>query len=365
MKKLFLVIIFLYYCILLLDGQKWNWSNHLVCDGAVNVYSVAVDNNNNTYLAGTYSNSTLSVGTDTINNFGDQDGFVCKFDPNGTLQWLKRIGGSGRDIAVKLVIANNNLYVAGDFRSTILYFTPADFLANTNNFDAFLCSYDLNGNFLNATRIFYGSDIDRIKDMVFDQAENSLIISGQFKNEIKYYDGTSEIIVPAKSAINKDLLVVKSNLAGEIQDTAFYEITVANSMIKDVNLCQSEGYFLSGDLLGTLYFTGSDSIVGNTTYNSDAMVFKIDKNLNFQWARKGGGTGYDHGNSAISDKYGNIYITGKAESYIVFDSTATLGSHTLSSFGAQDLFLAKYNKLGTLQYIKVWRSNPLKKPLQR
>ena len=66
-----------------------------------------------------------------MNNFGDQDGFVCKFDPSGNLQWLNRIGGAGRDIAVTLAIANNNLYVAGDFRSAILSFTFVSFkLAN-------------------------------------------------------------------------------------------------------------------------------------------------------------------------------------------------------------------------------------------
>ncbi len=253
------------------------------------------------------------------------------------------------DEAVSLAIQGNNLYVAGNFKSPRLYFSSTDFLVNENNFDSFFATYDLDGNFIGAVKIFSGNNVERIKDMIYTPITNNLIFAAFFKNEIKYTDISGPVTVNASSS--KDLLIVRSDLSGIIQDTARYTTSVQNSVLKDVNLSSDNGYYLSGDLFGTIYFTSNDSIKGNTDYNSDALVIKVDNNLNFLWARKGGGIGYDHANNAISDRFGNVYLTGKVESTVTFDSTAFSQSHLINSFGGPDLFLAKYNKLGTLQWI--------------
>ena len=352
MKKIKFLVFLIVIPLSVARGQDWKWSAHLKCNDDVSPLNVITDNSNNVYLAGTYNNATLQIGTDTINNFGEQDGFICKFDQNGTLLWLKRIGGTLQDETVSLVIVGNNLYVAGNFKSPVLYFTPTNTLTNTDNFDSYLAQYDLNGNFIAATSIFYGTSVERVKQMIFDPVQNDLLFLGQFKSQLKYFDGITEVTVPTRSSTNKDLFIAKSNFSGAIQDTAIYTTTVVNSILNDINLSQDNGYYLSGSLYGTIYFDQSDSIKGNSTTNSDALVLKVNTNLDFQWARKGGGIGYDHANSANSDKFGNVYLTGKVESTVTFDSTATLQSHSIASFGAQDLYVAKYNKLGTLQWIK-------------
>ncbi len=350
MKKLLVLVYILFSSIILIKGQNWNWSNHFKCDGNVVPTCVIPDNSSNIYIAGYYINFPLSVETATIQNLGDWDGFIAKFNMNGALQWITRIGGTERDEIVSLVIVGNNLYVAGNYRNSTVYFTPTDSLINENLWDSFLARYDLNGNYLESTIIFHGNERERIGSMIFDSYENQLIIVAQFRNEIKYNDLSGPVIIPARGS--KDFIIAKSDFSGIIRDTSFFYSSITNSILKNINLSQNEGYFVSGDLFGTIYFNASDSITGNTTYNADALVFKINKNLDFQWARKGGGLGYDHANSGISDKYGNVYIAGKCESTITFDSTAILSSHSISGFGAQDLFLAKYNKLGTLRWIR-------------
>jgi hypothetical protein len=61
----------------------------------------------------------------------------------------------------------------------------------------------------------------------------------------------------------------------------------------------------------------------------------------------------------VSDNNGNQYVTGKfAASRITFDSTATDTSHALylnkATTGTNDLFMAKYNLNGTLQWVKLF-----------
>ncbi len=84
----------------------------------------------------------------------------------------------------------------------------------------------------------------------------------------------------------------------------------SGTSLKQVNLSvigsNHTGYFISGDLFGTLSFSPTESITGTSTTISDAMVIKVDNNLNYVWSRRGGGIGFDHVNSAGSDQNGNV-----------------------------------------------------------
>jgi gliding motility-associated-like protein len=343
--------VFLLALPLLSNAQQWSWSNQLKCDGAVVPYDIVTDNTGGIYVTGTYKTSTLYIKGDTLHNFGGDDCFIVKFNTSGAVQWLKRIGGTGDEESVSLVIVNNTIYVAGSFKSPKLYFTGASSLTNENNYDSFIASYDLNGNFISAVKVFGGTDVQRIKDMIYNATINNFAMVAQFKNQIKYTDLSGPVTVTAKSS--KDLIIVKTDLTGIVQDTARYTTNPQNSILKDINRTFDNGYYLSGDLFGTVNFGGGNTITGHLpTTTADMLIVKVNQNLDFQWSRKGGSTGFDHANNAIADKYSNIYVTGKVEADVTFDSTATLQSHTILGFGGQDLFLAKYNKLGTLQWVK-------------
>jgi hypothetical protein len=67
---------------------------------------------------------------------------------------------------------------------------------------------------------------------------------------------------------------------------------------------------------------------------------------NFLWAKDAGGSSSDIANSIAVDASGNCYVTGW------FKSTATFGSSTISSAGAYDFYLAKYDASGNFQWVK-------------
>lgn len=64
------------------------------------------------------------------------------------------------------------------------------------------------------------------------------------------------------------------------------------------------------------------------------------------WAVKAGGAADDFSRGLAADAEGNCYVTGS------FSGTAAFGSTNLTSAGAYDIFLAKYNNLGALQWVR-------------
>ncbi len=104
-----------------------------------------------------------------------------------------------------------------------------------------------------------------------------------------------------------------------------------------------------GNTYTTGYFTGAADF-GTTTLHSsgvtDIFIAKIDNTGNYVWAVKAGGPGSDRALSIKADAAGNSYITG------FYYGTASFGSQTITAVGIQDLFIAKYNNAGVLQWVK-------------
>ena len=113
-----------------------------------------------------------------------------------------------------------------------------------------------------------------------------------------------------------------------------------------------EAMGVSVDASGNTYTVGYFSALstfGPYTLNSsgvtDVFITKLDTDGYFQWAIKAGGTGPDRALAIETDDAGNSYITG------YFQGTANFGSQTLTSAGAQDVFVAKYDTDGQLIWV--------------
>jgi gliding motility-associated-like protein len=105
----------------------------------------------------------------------------------------------------------------------------------------------------------------------------------------------------------------------------------------------------SGNTYVTGYFT-SAAVFGSSTISSsgidDIFLAKLGPNGLYSWAVKAGGVNSDRALSIKTDNAGNSYITG------YFYGSATFGSFTINSAGAQDVFIAKYNTSGTCLWAK-------------
>ncbi|HXC06986.1 MAG TPA: hypothetical protein VNZ86_19640, partial [Bacteroidia bacterium] len=109
--------------------------------------SIAVDQTGNSYTTGDYISDTIRFGTTalTVHDFGTDQVFTVKYDPNGNLIWAKTFGGNQANIGMGITTDAGQVYVTGQFNSTDLTFgTTVLHLNGANNI--FMVKYDANGN---------------------------------------------------------------------------------------------------------------------------------------------------------------------------------------------------------------------------
>ena len=103
---------------------------------------VAVDGNNNCFVAGNFFHDSLSIGDTTLVSTGGEDIFLAKYRPDGTLEWVKQGAGSSKNEAYDVATdPEGNVFLCGD------YFTQAifDTLLLVHG-GAFIVRYDNQGN---------------------------------------------------------------------------------------------------------------------------------------------------------------------------------------------------------------------------
>lgn len=180
-----------------------------------------------------------------------------------------------------------------------------------------------------------GSDWDQGFDISSDIYGNKYI-AGSFRYSAQFGDislvsnGYGDIFIARMDAGGNFLWA--RNAGGSSWDRASGIFTDA-----------SGNSYITGDFMGTAYF-GTIELFGYD--NTDIFVAKLDAEGNFLWAVRAGGNGYDRAFAISADSLGNTYITG------YFEDTAGFGSHTISSAGITDVFVAKLDNAGNFLWAK-------------
>ncbi|MEM9024125.1 MAG: SprB repeat-containing protein, partial [Bacteroidota bacterium] len=68
-------------------------------------WQVVVDAAGNSFVTGAFS-GTVNFGTATITAAGGTDVFLAKYNPSGTLAWVRRAGGNGVDKALAMALTS-------------------------------------------------------------------------------------------------------------------------------------------------------------------------------------------------------------------------------------------------------------------
>lgn len=112
----------------------------------------------------------------------------------------------------------------------------------------------------------------------------------------------------------------------------------------------SGNLYITGSFKSKFYSAGSFTLVNKSDSGTyDVMVIKYNSLGTVLWARSIGGTGSDYGNSLSMDAAGNIYVTGSFKSDTLTYGTTSIYNAALTN---SDLFLAKLNPSGVVQWIK-------------
>ncbi|GAB3512847.1 NHL repeat-containing protein [Emticicia fontis] len=395
-------------CMRLYNGSKWV---RLVSDDDLNIpsmtgwsaggggpdegKSVTTDPHGNVYVTG-YFTGTASFGTTIVTSDGGQDIYIAKYQSNGTLEWVRTAGGSSDEIGMKMAVnKNGDIFLTGAFvGSSNFSGTIINSVSNTT--DVFVAKYDKDGLF-QWVQQGGGNSADVCTGLVIDSTDN-VYISGYFKSTATFGP------VSITSAGEEDAFIAKYNANGIlqwIQRTGGANTDFGRNIAVDKNgYVYVTGFFVGASTIGNNYFPGSggadifiakynpftsswvwsgngissgdDSGVdiitdadgnfyltgyfGNTlnlgggilnnSGNLDMFVAKFSTNLGLIWLKKAGGSGQDIGMGIELDKSGNVYIAG------VFQETTSFENTSLTSNGDYDVFIAKYNNVGVMQWVQ-------------
>lgn len=307
--------------------------------------SIATDAAGNCYLAATYSDASLSVGSYALSNSGYEDIYLCRYSPAGAIAWAKKFGGNGYDRVSGITISNNNkVYITGEFSSSSIVFgnTTLSFSATlpattSHRFNTYLVQMGTDGNVQWARQCTGDA---RAMSIATDTA-NSIYIGGMLVDD-KVVFGTYTL----NDNANTPFLVKYDGTGNVINAHAFTQTipsTVPKHAIWSIDIDPCNNVWVSG---------GLDSSYGNGIFLDTSLILPVPQSstdpmfiacynpvgglLDYATLRSGG----DNNSTVRVNDYGNIFIAGDyigAAALIL--GTDTLGTYTNVS---SSFFLAKY-----------------------
>lgn len=99
------------------------WANNAGETNMDDGLGIASDASGNVYITGAFAPPNISFGPLLLNNVGNVDIFVVKYDNSGNVVWAKATGGTGADFGEGITIdAMYNIYLTGWFNSPFISF---------------------------------------------------------------------------------------------------------------------------------------------------------------------------------------------------------------------------------------------------
>jgi uncharacterized delta-60 repeat protein len=220
------------------------WQRILGSTGDEQGLGVAIDSTGNVYVIG----MTSSAGAGSI------DFLLAKYDPSGTIQWQRVLGGAGVDWGQSVAIdSSNNVYVLGYTNSTG---------AGSNDF--LLAKYNSSGT-IQWQRVLGGAGSDVGRGVSIDSSDNVYVI-GQ---------------TASTGAGSNDFLIAKYNSAGTIQwqrvlggagsDVAFSIAIDSSDNVCVIGQTASTGAGSNDFLLAKL--TNDGSLTGTYVLNGSNIIY--------------------------------------------------------------------------------------------
>lgn len=300
------------------------------------VHSIAADGSANVYTSGRFR-STATFGIHNITSVGASNGFITKQNSGGDVLWVKQLVSSGHAQAYGITAdAAGNIYATGLFLGTTTFETHILTPPSGNNRAMFVVKYDTNGTIVwinqfdgNETGFGVGNEIKT------DDAGN-IYIAGYFNDTITF--GATTLASEGGS----DGFIMKQDPNGNVL-WAKGMGGVNDSYAQSIHVDGIGNVYTAGFFNGSVDFEGH---ILTSEGQNDLFIAKYDSDGGMIWVRQSGGTGYDEAISVTTDASGNVYTTGHFENIVVF------GSHTLTSTGNRDGFIAKYDSDGNIVWVK-------------
>jgi Ca2+-binding RTX toxin-like protein len=290
------------------------WTKLLGTSSIDRAFGLTTGNDGAIYVSG-YTDGNLDG---QINSGGTFDGFITKYNPDGTKVWTKLLGTSGDDLAYGLTTGNDGaIYVSGR--------TSGNLDGQTNSggvSDGFITKYNPDGTKV-WTKLLGTSGYDWASGLTTGN-DGAIYVNGFTSGNLDGQTNSGGTYDAFITKYNPDGTKIWTKLLGTSGDDWAEALTTGND--------------------GAIYVSGrtSGNLDGQTNSgNFDAFITKYNPDGTKVWTRLLGTSGDDYALALTTGNDGTIYVNGI--------TTDNLDGQTYSG-GIYDSFTTKYNPDGT----KVW-----------
>ncbi len=316
------------------SGGSLQWKQQLGTVGYDEGTGITVDSTGNIYLTG-WTDGGIN------GNSNSRQSWISKYDNSGNFQWQKSLDSTAYDLSQGKITVDNdgNLYLAGRSYGNLGNTTTGDT-------DAWFAKYNSEGNEIWSKQLG-NSAFDEATGIAVDN-DGFVYIAGQTQGNLggtnqgdadawlaKYDGNGSQVWVKQLGTAELDKAL------GVAVDNKGHVYISGQSFAKLGDTYQGSPLDWVGDTgAGWAGALGDLSGLGGTYYgNGDAFVAQFDTNGNLKWKRLLGTTAADISTGVTADKLGNVYLSGY-----------TLGNLSGNNAGSSDIFGAKYDEKGALQW---------------
>ena len=280
-----------------------------------------------------------------------EDVFVAKYNPDGSLAWAKSAGGPYNDEGYGIAALSDDSTVLTGFYMDSAVFGQGESNQTTLKAsgvnDIFVAKYNPDGTLAWAKSA--GGGMPEQGYGVTALSDNTTVVTGVFGGSATFgkgesnstklnASGTSDIFVARYNA--NGTLAWAKRAGGSNADVGNGVTTLSDDSTVVTGIFASSATFGPGEPNST-----SLSSAGGR----DVFVAKYNTNGTLAWAKRAGGTSddYAYGVAALPDN--TTVVTGYYTDAASFGPGES-GQKALTSAGAEDIFVARYNTDGTLAW---------------
>jgi hypothetical protein len=310
-------------------------------EGYINVGGI-IDTNQNALLVCGYFYNYISMG-DTVLYGNGQTIFILKMDPDGNVIWARTGDGPGQDFVFGIAYdEHGNIYISGSNEN------EATFSGTTIPQGGFLAKYDGEGNlvwienkfrYFNISPFYPSFPFTEAPPFNLYYSKNKLLVNGNICNDTIIID-TITII---KNSGYVSSYLASFDTGGNIEwirQAGGPEGACGSQFTADT----SGNIFITGVFTKTGIF-GNDTLT-NTVAKTDCFLAKYNRNGELTWAQNLNSNHASQGSGVSSNGDGEVYLAG------FFSGTACFGTDTIISGSWHDMFLSSYSSKGICKGVR-------------
>lgn len=320
-------------------GQEFEWARSAGGVGVDVGRCVEAMPDGGVTVGGSFGGSMFIAGQ-WVTGRGLTDGLVARYTADGTLLWVRSLGGP-KDDAVRGISSDleGNVYVCGSFTDTIIFnISDTDTVAFGSNggIDMFAASYGPDGTFRWATTA--GGTGEDLANDIMRHPDGSLYMTGGFEDRCYFRPQGTLFSNGGKDMFMARLMATDGSQIGLAKGGG-----LAHDMGTAIDVATDWGVYVAGDfyeevIFGEAHFASAGS--------SDMFLCKYHQVNQLQWVRTAGGTASDVATGLGTDLNGHAYVCG------YFLGTTQFPCGSLSAVGYNDAFVVRFTDQGECDWVK-------------